>query len=176
MYATGTIAIVDTKNLMLRLFDFGHGMCWLKRDNKIYSLYPKNPPSGIPFLGINPELLMTSQLYKIKKNDMLYSVSDGVIETKNSSRENFGTERMINLLKNHEYHEVNFGYSDLERGFRFGFFFLISVFLLGSYRSGRIIFLFLQLLGNDFLLLLFCNILVNNSQNAVFGNLNVFPI
>lgn len=121
MYATGTIAIIDSENFLLKLYDFGHGMFWLKRGSKVHTLKIKNDSTEIPFFGILKDITPKFQMYKLKSSDLLFSASDGVVETKNPLKEEFGVNRVCKLLAESEYDTIQNKILEQLESFRNGY-------------------------------------------------------
>jgi len=104
MYATGVLSLYNKETGILQQYDFGHGFSWIKRGKKIHNMIQTGnlDPSIIPFLGIEKDLKIKPSGYKVKPGDILISVSDGMIEQKNDEGEEWGSEGMLEIVKNYE--------------------------------------------------------------------------
>lgn len=104
MYATGVFVLYDKINQTVQIYDYGHGLIWLKRKNKAIQLsgLVNNPQEGrfekMPFFAINEEIEINSIKFRIKKGDMIFTCTDGIVEQKDVYKEEFSTNRLEKLL------------------------------------------------------------------------------
>ena len=95
-YLTGFFLFYDTGSRQLRVADMGHAHSVFLRNGKNVSLKKTrvNLPVGIEF-DINP--LICS--FQVQSGDTLLIFSDGIPEQDNLAGEEFGEDRLINLLQ-----------------------------------------------------------------------------
>jgi serine phosphatase RsbU (regulator of sigma subunit) len=94
MYATGVVFLIDKQNYILSVFDYGHGMTWLRRNHRVHELQnPRSSPS-MPFIGIYENLRLNPFSFRIKSGDLLLTCSDGIIEQVNYDRQMYGAARV----------------------------------------------------------------------------------
>ena len=102
MYATGAVLFIDSRRKILQVFDYGHGFVWLKRKNRIFTLgQSADDPALIgkmPFFGVNEDYRLKPVSYRLKDNDYLFCCSDGIIEAFNPEKEEYGDERLIEVI------------------------------------------------------------------------------
>ncbi|MCB1321233.1 MAG: SpoIIE family protein phosphatase, partial [Leptospiraceae bacterium] len=100
MYATGVLFLIDKRRKLMQLLDFGHGLMWLKRQNRIYRLGEQNTDhyGMLSFYGINPELEPICRTYRLQSGDVLFTCSDGLTEARTHDRSELGTESVIKTL------------------------------------------------------------------------------
>ena len=107
MYAAGSVIVIDSKNMILKIYDFGQDFVWLKRGNKIHHLSnPAEYRNEIPYIGINQDFIAQRNLYRIKKGDVIFSASDGIIELKNKNKQEYGVDKLVDLIQTHDYEEI----------------------------------------------------------------------
>ncbi len=97
MYATGVVLLLEKRKYLLRVFEYGHGLLWLRRGNRIHRLADESPPE-LPFLGIRPDCDVQAVNYRLKPGDLIFSCSDGVTEMKNRAKEEFGLGRTTEVM------------------------------------------------------------------------------
>lgn len=107
MYATGVILLFDSKHQVLQYMNYGHTDIFLARGSKALALpSEENIAEGMfPFFGIEPNLVMKSKKIRIQPRDLFFVFTDGVNEARNSSKEEFGEERIQAFLAKH--HALN---------------------------------------------------------------------
>ena len=100
MYATGVAIILDKEKNIISLLDYGHGYVWLKRGTSVHMLSAHiKHGMAVPFLGIHDNLQMPAGHFRVQRNDIIFACSDGLIEQKNFHREEYGVQRLRNLLR-----------------------------------------------------------------------------
>jgi predicted transcriptional regulator len=100
MYASGVVLLLDIRHGVLCYYDFGHTPVYLIRKGKVVPL-PKanhNEADGFPFLGVEEHIIIRSATIKVRSGDIIVATSDGVGETRNAEREDFGEEGVTALL------------------------------------------------------------------------------
>ncbi|MCS6971474.1 MAG: SpoIIE family protein phosphatase [Leptospiraceae bacterium] len=100
MYASGAVLLLDSKNNALVYFDFGHTPVYVLRQGKVHVL-PRaahNAADGFPFFGVDENLVIRSTCIQVKSGDIVLATTDGVSETRNEAREEFGEEGIIRAM------------------------------------------------------------------------------
>jgi sigma-B regulation protein RsbU (phosphoserine phosphatase) len=97
MYFTMIYGVLDTTSGRLRLAQAGHPAPILLRKDK-----PPEPlgDGGFP-LGIFPDRSFDPLEYYVENGDRLFLCSDGVLECNNIAGEEFGQDRLMEVLNNH---------------------------------------------------------------------------
>lgn len=110
MYATGLVCLIDRHNHVLSVFDFGHGMLWLRRKDRVHALpappsshAPNSPAApdtgaGIPFFGISEETRVAPASYRLKPGDILLTCSDGILEQPDREHNMYGDARLVSAF------------------------------------------------------------------------------
>lgn len=99
MYATGLVMVLDKEKFLLQVYDYGHGFLWLRRGAKVHFLNHSNRQDlELPFLGIQPELMLLPANYRLKPGDLVLTCSDGIPESKNPRKDEFGVDRVPSIL------------------------------------------------------------------------------
>lgn len=96
-FTTVNYSILDGKKKTLRLARAGHHPLILfnpKRDPEIITYTPKGTVLGVPW-SLNLEEIEIS----LQEGDILVQFTDGIIESTSSSNEEFGLERLCNVIK-----------------------------------------------------------------------------
>ena len=102
MFVTIFYSILDSKNRIISYASAGHNPMILYRaeTDETYFLNPRGFPVGI---SLPDDTLFRRSIdvekIKLKKDDMLVIYTDGVTEAMNESREQYGEERLIQLIK-----------------------------------------------------------------------------
>jgi len=100
MYATGVVLILDKERLVLSVLDYGHGLLWLKRGKGVHRLSAHiEHDLAIPFLGIHENLDLPAGHFRLERGDTLFACSDGIVESKNLAKEEYGVDRVKRLLR-----------------------------------------------------------------------------
>ncbi len=102
MFVTMFYVILDSKNRIISYASAGHNPMILYRHetNETFFLNPKGFPVGISLP--DEELFRRSislEKIKLKKDDMLVIYTDGVTEAMNARRDQYGEDRLINIIK-----------------------------------------------------------------------------
>ncbi|MCK5243378.1 SpoIIE family protein phosphatase [bacterium] len=108
MFVTMFYIILDSRRRIINYSSAGHNpMILYREENKeVYFLKPRGFPLGIDLP--NPELFvksMTQESVKLKKGDLLLLYTDGITEAMNSRREQYGEQRVIDIIK--QYHQLS---------------------------------------------------------------------
>jgi len=106
MFVTMFYVILDSKNRVISYASAGHNPMILYRHEtrETFFLNPKGFPVGINLP--DAELFrrsITLESIKLKKDDMLVIYTDGVTEAMNDRREQYGEERLLELIKENGY-------------------------------------------------------------------------
>ena len=104
MFVTIFYVILDSKNRIISYASAGHNPMILFRaeSDETFFLNPRGFPVGI---SLPDDSLFRRSIdvekIKLKKDDMLIIYTDGVTEAMNESREQYGEERLLGLIKRH---------------------------------------------------------------------------
>ena len=99
LYATGVFIIVHKKEKIISVYDFGHGLIWVKRKGKVHQLKINSSNQvGTSFFGIHDNINITPISFKLKEGDIVFSCSDGITEQMNYDKEMYIT-RLPDVLK-----------------------------------------------------------------------------
>ncbi len=104
MFVTIFYVILDSKNRIISYSSAGHNPMILYRaeSDETFFLNPRGFPVGI---SLPDDSLFSRSIdvekIKLKKDDMLVIYTDGVTEAMNESREQYGEERLLDLIKRH---------------------------------------------------------------------------
>lgn len=102
MFVTIFYVILDSKNRIISYSSAGHNPMILYRaeSDETFFLNPRGFPVGIslPDSGLFRRSIDVEKI-KLKKDDMLVIYTDGVTEAMNETREQYGEERLIHLIK-----------------------------------------------------------------------------
>ncbi|MEE9268857.1 MAG: SpoIIE family protein phosphatase [Candidatus Krumholzibacteria bacterium] len=112
MFVTMFYVILDSKNRTISYASAGHNPMILYRGEgrEIYFLNPKGFPVGIslPDASLFNRSIGLEKI-KLKKDDMLVIYTDGVTEAMNEKREQYGEERLVQLIEeNGHFHPTKF--------------------------------------------------------------------
>jgi HAMP domain-containing protein len=94
MFVTAWLGILNTKTLKLEYASCGHPMAQLKRKGIIEELSTQ----GIA-LGVDPNISIEVKSLQLKKQDLLFFYTDGLIEQQNKHGQLFGKGRVALLLE-----------------------------------------------------------------------------
>jgi len=108
MFVTMFYIILNSRRRVINYSSAGHNPMILYREenDEIYFLKPRGFPLGIDLP--NPELFtksLTQENVKLKKGDLLLIYTDGITEAMNSRREQFGEQRLIDIIR--QYHHLS---------------------------------------------------------------------
>jgi anti-anti-sigma factor len=102
MFVTMFYVILDSKNRIISYASAGHNPMILYRyeTNDTYFLNPKGFPVGISLPDVNLfRQSISLEKIKLKKDDMLLIYTDGVTEAMNERREQYGEDRLIQIIR-----------------------------------------------------------------------------
>lgn len=100
MYASGVVLLLDLRNNAVQYYDFGHTPVYLLRSGRVMNL-PRakhNETDGFPFLGIDPVMVVRGVNVQVRSGDIIIATTDGISETRNEAREEFGEEGIVRAL------------------------------------------------------------------------------
>jgi serine phosphatase RsbU (regulator of sigma subunit)/predicted transcriptional regulator len=100
MYASGVVLLLDIRNNILLYFDFGHTPVYVLRGGKVMPL-PRaehNEADGFPFMGVEEQMIIRSVPIRVKSGDIFIVTTDGIGETRNEMRDEFGEEGISKTL------------------------------------------------------------------------------
>lgn len=100
MYAAGSVFLLDTRHNVLLYYDFGHTPVYVLRRGRALEMprAPHNEADGFPFLGVEQKMIVRAAPVKLKSGDIVVATTDGVGETRNELREEFGEEGLVRVL------------------------------------------------------------------------------
>ncbi len=104
MFVTMFYVILDSKNRVISYASAGHNPMILYRHEtrETFFLNPRGFPVGI---SLPDETLFRRSIslekIRLKKDDMLVIYTDGVTEAMNERREQYGEDRLVQMVKNH---------------------------------------------------------------------------
>lgn len=102
MFVTMFYIILDSRNRSINCSSAGHNPMILYRGKtkEVYFLKPKGFPVGIDLPEENMfEKSMSLQKVSLEKNDMLVIYTDGITEAMNPEKEQFGENRLTQVIK-----------------------------------------------------------------------------
>lgn len=105
MFVTMQICVLDQKDMTLTIANAGHNPPAFRRHGK-WSLL--SLPAGLP-VGIMDGMEYTETVFDLSPDDALFLYTDGLTEAENAGGEQFGEERLLELLADTE------GYGAQER-------------------------------------------------------------
>ncbi len=121
MFVTMFYVILDSKNRIISYASAGHNPMILYRHetNETYFLNPKGFPVGInlPDQSLFRKSINVEKI-KLKKDDMLVIYTDGVTEAMNEKREQYGEERLLEVIKKYGHMHPKEFISNLENDIR----------------------------------------------------------
>ncbi len=97
LYITIFYSIIDLNNMTLTYSNAGHNICPIVFGNSRFDVLRK---SGIPISDWVDKPEYTNNCISLNKGDKIFYSSDGIIEVRNSSKEQFGEERLLDILLN----------------------------------------------------------------------------
>ncbi len=106
MFVTMFYIVLNSRSRMINFSSAGHNPLILFREesNRIYYLKPRGFPLGIdlPDTRLFSKSL-TQEHVSLKKGDILLAYTDGITEAMNPRREQFGEQRLLEIIrKNHD--------------------------------------------------------------------------
>jgi len=118
MFVTMFYVILDSKNRIISYASAGHNPMILYRyeTNETYFLNPKGFPVGInlPDQALFRKSINVEKI-KLKKDDMLIIYTDGVTEAMNETRDQYGEERLLEVIKKYGHQHPEDFIANLER-------------------------------------------------------------
>ncbi len=105
MYAAGSVFLLDTRHNVLLYYDFGHTPVYVLRKGRVLEMprAPHNEADGFPFLGVEQKMIVRAAPVKLKSGDIVVATTDGVGETRNEMREEFGEEGIQRVLTGRQF-------------------------------------------------------------------------
>lgn len=97
LYITVFYSIIDLNNMILTYSNAGHNISPIVFGNSRFEILKK---SGIPISDWMDKPDYTNDYINLNIGDRIFYSSDGIIEIKNSSKEQFGEERLLDILLN----------------------------------------------------------------------------
>jgi len=89
----------DPETSVLRYINAGHLPPLLVRCGEFGNLEVQRLEEGGPVLGVLPDARYTQGQLTLRKGDLLVAFSDGIVETTNSSGEEFGERRILDAIR-----------------------------------------------------------------------------
>jgi sigma-B regulation protein RsbU (phosphoserine phosphatase) len=97
LYITVFYAIINLKDKTLVFSNAGHNVAPIVFNKDRFELLRV---AGIPISNWVDEAQYVDKLVQLKTGDRLFVYTDGIVELKNSSHEQFGEDRLLNILLN----------------------------------------------------------------------------
>lgn len=97
LFVTGIFLLLNEKTDELSIYNFGHSYLYLFRSGKIIKL--SNKIGTIP-MGISDNLDVAGSKIRLKENDTILMITDGISEQKNSEGREYGVDRMLSIIQN----------------------------------------------------------------------------
>ncbi len=95
-FVTACFMIIDEESSLLLLYDFGHSMTYLYRDNVFkLSLKEMHVPMGIQRIDT-----VQSGKFKLEPGDCIYILTDGCIEQRDHNCKDYGIQRFNKIFVN----------------------------------------------------------------------------
>jgi phosphoserine phosphatase RsbU/P len=96
-FVTGVYGVLDMAQSIFTYSNAGHNLpLLLRRDGRLETLN-----AGGPILGVFPEAVYEEGRIDLAEGDVIFFYTDGASEGKNPAGEEFGVERLEDLLKRH---------------------------------------------------------------------------
>ncbi|MBT5872448.1 MAG: PP2C family protein-serine/threonine phosphatase [Candidatus Latescibacteria bacterium] len=97
MFVTLLYILIEIKERLITVINAGHLPPLMRRgiDGKVVAL---DETGGCP-LGILPDANFQAQCFPIEQGDMILAYTDGVMEARSASKEEFGLERLSDILE-----------------------------------------------------------------------------
>ena len=106
MFVTMFYIVLDSRNRAINFASAGHNPMILYRGKtkEVYFLKPKGFPVGIDLPEEDMFVKnMTLQKVSLEKNDMMVIYTDGITEAMNNEKQQFGEERLIQVIKDNSH-------------------------------------------------------------------------
>lgn len=94
-FVTGVYGVLDAKNHVLTFANCGHNQPILVRKNGSVEMLVE----GGPIMGVTPQAIYEERPLYLGVGDIVILFTDGVVEVFNENDEQFGEERVIEILK-----------------------------------------------------------------------------
>jgi sigma-B regulation protein RsbU (phosphoserine phosphatase) len=104
LYMTIFYSIIDLRNMILTYSNAGHNVCPIIFGNSDFKMLRK---PGIPISDWVQQPNYTDSCINLCKGDKIFYSTDGIIEIRNSSKEQFGEERLLEALLNDDSKSCN---------------------------------------------------------------------
>ena len=95
-FVTAKLFSYHSDNHCLRYVSAGHPMGYIKRGELLFSL---DESKGIP-IGVLPDYQWLCAEFSVEPGDILFVYTDVVLETRNPQSQEFGDERLLQVLRN----------------------------------------------------------------------------
>ena len=98
VFTTAIYLLIDMKNKTMKAANGGHHSLLLRNKKQVQE---KVHASGIP-LGILPDISYTQEEISLEQGDRVFLYTDGVIEPQNAKGEQFGLNRLRDILEHND--------------------------------------------------------------------------
>lgn len=98
-FVSAVFGIVDTEAGKVRIARAGHPPLLLMRNDRIVEIAPKGIGLGLNFTSVFKDNLQETE-FELEDGDVCISFTDGVTEAKNIDKEDYGLDRLKELLLN----------------------------------------------------------------------------
>ena len=115
MFATGLVCVLDTKKSKLEISNAGHYQPIILDKNKMI-VKDINLKKGIP-IGILENSNYQTGILDLNYIKSLWMYTDGIVEIKNKNKEEFGIDRIQEVMKKNYYKKYSFLVQELEDTF-----------------------------------------------------------
>jgi sigma-B regulation protein RsbU (phosphoserine phosphatase) len=95
-FVTGVFLEFYPASLDLKIYDMGHSYVYFYRDEKLYKI--KSTKDNKP-LGVLPDEKIFGDKIKLQPNDLVFLLTDGILEQINSNEEEYGEKRFSTVVK-----------------------------------------------------------------------------
>jgi sigma-B regulation protein RsbU (phosphoserine phosphatase) len=95
-YLTAVFADIDTATGEMTVWDMGHSLLYIFRNGRLLAF--KSNAKNMP-VGIVPEIEAESITVRLRKNDIILMITDGVVEQCNEKREEYGLTRISSIIR-----------------------------------------------------------------------------
>ncbi len=102
MFITCINAVIDVNTKKMKLCNAGHPslIYYDSERDKLETIKTKGTPVGVPFLSVEKyKSALEKREIQLKKGDLLFFYTDGIIEAKNPDKEEFGEHRLLDIIK-----------------------------------------------------------------------------
>lgn len=99
-YLTGVFLKLDDETGKVKLFDMGHAYVYVYRNKNLYKF--KAHDNNVP-IGFVADIDPVANQFTLQKNDILFTLTDGINEQPNSEGTEYGMSRILEIIeKNRE--------------------------------------------------------------------------